>query len=113
MIGTTRERAETTLVVNSAERLAWARDAVHSEDMAKQLQALQLLINIAPAETTEILRALILRLKTDPAAAQLLTHGMMGMANARDYLLDRDLKYIFETSDGELEKICNDFGCSW
>ncbi len=104
VVGTKREHAETKLVVDSAERLAWARDAVHSGDPAKKLQALQLLINIAPAEATEILRALILRLKTDPAAVQLLTHGIMGMANAKNYLLDRDLKYIFETSDGELKK---------
>ncbi len=104
VIGVKLGNAETTLTVNTAERLAWARDAVQSEDTAKKLQALQLLINIAPAEATEILRGLIVRLKTDPEAAQLLTHGMMGMANAKEYLLDRDLKYIFETSDGELRK---------
>ncbi|MES2826285.1 MAG: HEAT repeat domain-containing protein [Pseudomonadota bacterium] len=90
---------------NISERIARARETMRSGNMPQKIQALHLLTGIAPAEAAEILRALVIQAKTDPSAAALVSHGMVGLSQSKDYLLDENLKAIFTLSDPNAQKI--------
>ncbi len=90
---------------NLSERIARARETMRSGNMPQKIQALRLLAGIAPAEAAEILRELITQAKTDPSAVALVAHGMVGLSESKDYLLNENLKTIFTLNDPNTKKI--------
>ena len=90
---------------NLSERITKARETMRSGNMPQKIQALRLLAGIAPAEAAEVLGELITQAKTDPSATALVAHGMVGLSQSKDYLLNENLKTIFTLDDPNAQKI--------
>ena len=90
---------------NLSERITRARETMRSGNMPQKIQALRLLAGIAPSEAAEILGELITQAKTDSSAAALVAHGMIGLSQSKDYLLNENLKTIFTLKDPNVQKI--------
>jgi hypothetical protein len=95
----------TNNTTNLSERITKARDTMRNGTTPQKIQALHLLMSAAPAEAAEILGELMIQAKTDPAAAALVSHGMVGLSQSKEYLLNENLKMIFTLNDPNAQKI--------
>ncbi|MES2825061.1 MAG: HEAT repeat domain-containing protein [Pseudomonadota bacterium] len=100
-----QQSVNTNNTTNLSERITKAREAMRNGNMPQKIQALHLLMSAAPAEAAEILRELMIQAKTDPSAAALVSHGMVGLSQSKDYLLNENLKTIFTLNDSNAKKI--------
>lgn len=85
-----------------AEGLAWARDAIWSENANEKLRAIEALIRLSPAEAVDAIR-LIMAQAGDGQDVSLVALSLRNLAN-NQYLLNADLKQFYSSGDEQLQR---------
>ncbi len=96
---------ESVVAKNDSARLIKAKDIIKTGTIDEKLQALELIIQLAPAEAVPLLRTLAVRSATDESAAALVAHGVKGFSDVQKHLQNSDLNYIYDVSGLHIKKI--------
>ncbi len=96
---------ESSLPGDDKQQLIWAREMIRDGDEDQKLQALQLLIQLAPEEAIEVLRNLATQSAGDESASALIAHGMVAMTDLKEVFANSDLSYIYEVGGAQVQKV--------
>lgn len=89
-----------------AENLAWAREAIWSENAGDKLRAFETLIRLSPAEAVDAIR-LIMSQAADEQDISLVGSSIRQLVN-NQYLLNADLKQFYNSGDEQLQRAAAD-----
>lgn len=87
---------------SEAENLAWAREAIWSENINEKMRAIETLIRLSPSEAVDALR-LIMSQAADEQDISLVASSLHYLAN-NQYLLNADLKQFYNSGNEQLQR---------
>ncbi|HEX7027715.1 MAG TPA: HEAT repeat domain-containing protein [Gammaproteobacteria bacterium] len=95
-----------TSPVSDAERLARAREDVWSDAQQDRMRAIETLIRLSPAEAVDVIR-MIMSQSHDGEDVSLVVSSLRALVD-NQYLLNVDLKEIYNSGDEQLQRVAAD-----
>lgn len=87
---------------SEADNLAWARDAIWSEDVNEKMRAIETLIRLSPAEAVDAIRLIMSQAGNDRDVS-VVALNLHSLAD-NQYLLNADLKQFYNSGDEQLQR---------